>query len=456
MGAVKLSEDGSRVGFDRRSLLKAGAASALLAVPPTTAAAKEVASGTPPHESQMVPEMPGKALSPDRLQRLRVAMARHVESGYVPGLVAAVWRKGELHVEVLGTMAFGGLPMRRDTIFRIASITKPITAAAAMILVEESRLRLDDPVDKWLPELADRRVLKSIESPLDETVPAVRPITLRDLLTFRAGYGAVMVWPEKYPIQKAMSEAGLLPSANLPAMPPEELMKRYGASPLVHQPGEQWLYNSASDILGVLISRVSGRTLEGFLRERIFGPLGMKDTGFHVPAEKIDRLATCYQTDLATGERAVFDEARGGRFASPPVFESGAGGLVSTVDDYLAFCRMMLGKGKLGDTRILSRPTVELMTADHLTPAQKEGDHARIFFNGNSGWGFGMAVATRRDNLWLTPGRFGWDGGYGTSAYTDPVEEMVGVLLTQRLMDSPAPPPIYIDFWTSAYQAIAD
>jgi CubicO group peptidase (beta-lactamase class C family) len=222
--------------------------------------------------------------------------------------------------------------MRRDAIFRIASTTKPITAAAAMILVEECKLGLDEPVDRLLPELGQRRVLKRLDGPLDDTVPANRPITLRDLLTFRLGIGAVLAPPGRYPIQTPMEEAGLAPGVNPPSLTPDEWMKRLGGLPLVHQPGEGWLYHTGSDVLGVLIARASGETLESF----------------------------------------------------------------------------------------------------------------------------GMGVCTRRDDLASTPGRFGWNGGTGTSAYTDPGEEMVGILMTQRLMDSPAPPAVFRDFWTSAYQAIDD
>jgi CubicO group peptidase (beta-lactamase class C family) len=396
-------------------------------------------------------------LSKERLGRMRDVMAGHVERGAVPGLVTLVSRRGEVHVDAIGTKAVGGSdPMRRDTVFRIASVTKPIVAAAAMILIEECTLRLDDPVDRWLPELADRKVLRAIDGPLDDTVPANRPITLRDLLTLRLGIGEVMVFPPRYPIQQAMDEAGLSASANLPTHPPDELMQRFGSLPLLHQPGERWLYNSGSDILGVLIARASGHALERFLRERIFEPLGMKDTAFSVPESKLDRLATCYRTDAATGGLAIFDEARGGRFASPPIFESGAGGLVSTVDDCLAFGRMMLDMGKHRSERILSRPSVELMTTDHITPEQKAASEFVPGFWDNRGWGFGLSVITRRDDLAAMPGRYGWDGGYGTSWYVDPKEGMVGILMTQRVMDSPSPPGVFLDFWTSAYQAIDD
>jgi CubicO group peptidase (beta-lactamase class C family) len=395
--------------------------------------------------------------SKTRLDRMHEVMGSHIESGRMPGLVTLIDRRGETHVDAIGALAFdSSAPMRRDTIFRIASVTKPITAAAAMILVEECRLRLDDPVDDFLPELADRRVLRSIDSPLDDTVPANRPITLRDLLTFRLGLGAVMVFPERHPIQRAMADAGVAPGPLLPTHPPDELMRRYGSLPLVHQPGERWLYDTGSHILGVLIARASGKTLRAFLGERIFEPLGMKDTGFSVPAAKLDRLATCYWSGGGGGGLAVFDEARGGRFASPPVFESGAGGLVSTVDDLLSFAQMMLNHGMHGRERILSRLSVELMTTDHITPEQKAASPFFENFWDCRGWGLGVSIITRRDDLAGVPGRYGWDGGYGTSWYVDPKEDLVGVLMTQRVWDSPRAPAVQLDFWASAYQAIDD
>ncbi len=392
-----------------------------------------------------------------RLGRMHEVMAGHVDRGVVPGIVTLVSRRGEVHVDAIGTKEYGGSdPMRRDTIFRIASVTKPIVAAAAMILVEECTLRLDEPVDPWLPELADRRVLRAIDSPLDDTVPANRPITLRDLLTFRLGIGAVMVFPPRYPIQQAMAEAGVGPGPALPAHTPDELMKRFGSLPLVHQPGERWLYDSGSDILGVLISRVAGTSLEEFLQERIFVPLGMNDTSFSVPESKLYRLASSYWTNPSTGEFEIFDGVDDSRWASPPVFESGAGGLVSTVDDLLAFGEMMLKRGKYRNERILSRRSVELMTTDQITPEQKAVSGFSPGFWESRGWGFGVSIVTRRDDLAATPGRYGWDGGYGTSWYVDPKEELIGILMTQRVWDASGAPVVLLDFWTSAYQAIDD
>jgi CubicO group peptidase (beta-lactamase class C family) len=253
--------------------------------------------------------MVGGGLSKERLARMRETMTGYVSRGEVPGMVTAISRRSETHVEAMGVKTIGASdPVRADTIFRIASMTKPVTAVAAMILVEECKLRLDEPLDKWLPELADRRVLKSVDGPLDHTVPAERAITLRDLLTFRAGYGYIVAAGQDAPIQKALTEAGLAPGPALPAMPVGEFMTRLGRTPLAYQPGEQWLYHTCSDILGVLITRVSGQPLEAFFRERIFVPLGMSDTSFYVPAAKLDRLPSCYQRN----EQGAFEifEAR--------------------------------------------------------------------------------------------------------------------------------------------------
>ncbi|HYL30421.1 MAG TPA: serine hydrolase domain-containing protein [Gemmatimonadales bacterium] len=390
-----------------------------------------------------------------RLARMHGALRRHVTSGQTSGLVALVHQRGREHVETIGTMAFDStVPMRRDTIFRLASTTKPITAVGAMILVEECRLRLDDPVDEWLPELRDRRVLRTLESPLDDTVPARRPITLRDLLTFRSGYGEVFFLSPQCPMQQALAEARL-PLAEWPfAGTPDEFMKRLGGLPLVCQPGERWLYHMSAEILGVLIARVSGTSLGAFLHERIFEPLGMTDTGFQVPEAKLDRLPACYGADMATGKLVVLEEARGGYAARPPVFESGAGGLVSTVDDLVAFGRMMLVKGAYGGARVLSRPSIELMTRDHLTPEQKAVSPFFENFWNTYGWGLGLGVVTARNDIAAAPGRFGWDGAFGTSWHVDPKEELVGVLMTQRRPDRLALSPLVLDFWTSAYQLI--
>jgi CubicO group peptidase (beta-lactamase class C family) len=403
--------------------------------------------------------MSSAGFSKARLSRLRNVMASYVERGEVPGLVALVSRRGEAYVEALGVKALGGSdPVQRDTIFRIASMTKPITTAAAMILVEECKLRLDDPVDRLLPELADRRVLKRLEGPLDDTESAQRPITLRDLLTFRIGFGIVMAPPGTYPIQTAVDDLLLGQGMPQPSLPPapDEWIRRFGTLPLMHQPGEKWMYHTGSDVLGVLIARASGQPFDAFLQDRIFEPLGMKDTAFSVPASKLDRLAMAYSTHLETGALELYDTAEGGHWSRPPAFPSGGGGLVSTIDDYLAFGRMMLNQGRHGTQRILSRPSVETMTTDHLTPAQKAASGLVPGYFDGHGWGFGVAVVTRREDVAAPVGSYGWDGGLGTSWRSDPGEDMVTILLTQASWTSPAPPRVSRDFWTAACQAIDD
>jgi CubicO group peptidase (beta-lactamase class C family) len=365
--------------------------------------------------------MSNSGLSKARLGRMHDVMAGYVERGEVPGIVTLVSRRGEVHIDAIGMKAVGGSdPMRRDTIFRISSMTKPITAAATMILVEECKVRLDEPVDRLLPELAGRKVLKRLDGSLQDTVPANRPITVRDLLTFRMGFGQMMAPPDAYPILKAASELqiGMGPPAPSALPAPDEWIRRLGTLPLMHQPGEKWMYNTGSDVLGVLIARASGQPLETFLRERIFEPLSMRDTSFSVPATRLDRL--------------------------------------STIDDYLAFGQMMLDQGKHGNERLLCRPSVETMTTDQLTPEQKATSGIVPGYFDSHGWGFGVSMVTRRDDVAAVPGRFGWDGGLGTSWYSDPREGMVTILMTQRAWASPSPPDVCLDFWTSAYQAIDD
>jgi len=267
----------------------------------------------------------------------------------------------------------------------------------------------------------------------------------------------VMAPPDATPIQKAVSAQQLMtlgpPKPSTPHAP-EEWIRCFATLPLMHQPGETWMYNTGSHVLGVVIARASGQPLETFFRERIFEPLGMKDTGFSVPAAKLDRLATSYQVNPETGALETYDGVDGSQWSRPPIFPDAAGGLVSTIDDYLAFGQMMLNQGKHRRERLLSRLSVEAMTTDQLTPEQKAG--SELFLGNNRGWGFGVSMVSRRDDVAAVPGRFGWDGGYGTSWSSDPKEDMVAILMTQRVWDSPSPPGVYLDFWTSAYQAIDD
>ena len=394
---------------------------------------------------------------PDRLAVMHGVMARHAGTPGLPGLVTAISRGNEIDVQAYGAMtADGAAPMPRDAIFRIASVSKPIVAVAAMTLVEDGTLRLDDPVDPFLPELADRQVLRTLESDLADTVPAERPISLRDLLTLTPGYGAIFASPGQFPIQQAMDDAGLSAGANLPAMTPDEMLQRYADLPLVAQPGTRWLYNNGTDILGILLARASASTLGEFLQERVFGPLGMVDSGFFVPEDKQNRLPAMYFRDPASGEVIEFDAAgSASRFAAHPLFESGAGGLMSTAADLLAFGEMMLGNGTREGVRVLSRPTIALMTTNQISPEQARPEDFFPGFWESHGWGLGLGVDTGRRELFMTPGRFGWDGGYGTSFYVDPVEDVIGILLTQQAWDGVGLPEVLMDFWNGAYQALA-
>ena len=397
-------------------------------------------------------------LSNARLKRLHGAARQAVETGEVAGAITLVHRKGETVVDVVGHKdKEGAARLGRDSIFRIASMSKPITAVAAMILVEEGRLRLDEPVDRLLPELSGRQVLKDISGPLDDTVPAHRPITLRDLLTFRLGFGMVIGPPgTPSPIQQAMADRQIMGLKPPTPHAPDEWMKQFGALPLMHQPGEKWMYHTGSDVLGVLVARAAGMGFEAFLKERIFEPLGMKDTGFSVSKKQLGRLTSCYSINAETGALELYDEPASSSWASPPAFPAGGGGMVSTVDDYLAFGQMMLNGGRLGKERILARPTVLAMTTDQLTPEQKA---ASPFFPGfwdNRGWGFGVSMITRRAGVGDSPGRFGWDGAFSTSWASDPAEDMVAILMVQRLGFGPSPAGLFGDFWPLVYQSIDD
>jgi CubicO group peptidase (beta-lactamase class C family) len=422
-----------------------------------------------------MPEGPfaSTAFSAARLSQVHKTMAGYVERGIVPGVVTLVSRRGETHVEALGKRSLLGSSqrrrggerrdddgegdVRRDTIFRISSMTKPITALATMILVEECKIRLDERVDRLLPELADRKVLRRWDGPLDDVVPAVRPITVRDLLTFRMGWGIPMAPPDSTPIQREMTRLRLGQGPPAPSVPPiaDEWIMGMGTLPLMHQPGERWMYNTGSDVLGVLIERASGDKFEEFLRKRVFGPLGMKDTGFSVPASKMDRFTSAYWTNPTRGSLELYDAAEEGQWSRSPSFPSGGAGLVSTVDDYLAFAEMLLHGGVHGGERIVSRPSIELMTTDQLTLTQKASSGlVEGFFDWN-GWGFGVSVVTSREGF-ASIGSYGWNGGLGSIWQSDPTEQLITILLSNASWTSPALPNICLDLLTSAYQAVDD
>jgi CubicO group peptidase (beta-lactamase class C family) len=391
-------------------------------------------------------------LSKTRFARVHDVLAEHVAAGALPGAVTLVRRGDEVHVDAVGTTALGGTdPMRRDTIFRIASLTKPIIAVATLLLVEECRVRLDEPVDRLLPELADRSVVRRIDGPVDETEPAHRQITVRDLLTFRLGTGLSFDALDAPAVRAVWDVAGF-PEKH-PDRTPDEWLRALGDLPLLAQPGERWFYNTGSDVLGVLIARACGQPLEDFLRERVFEPLGMRDTGFAVPEADLHRVATGYSVDPVTGE--LGSPSAPETLRAVPARPSPSGGLVSTVDDLFAFAEMLRAGGRHGSERLLSRPAVEAMTTDQIPAEVKARSGFQPGWFENRGWGFGVAIDLRRESLWGTPGRYGWDGGSGTSWYNDPGEDLTGILLTQR-GSYPLASPVYLDFWTSVYQSLDD
>ncbi len=406
-----------------------------------------------------------RGLSKARLHRLKTILQGYVDRNEIAGGVVLVQRGSEeAYAESIGWQdREAQIPMKRDTLFRIMSMTKPITAVAVLMLVEEGKIRLYDPVDVWLPELAHRMVLRDPYGSLDDVFPASRPITLHDLLTSRPGIG----WGE-HRLQPTL--LNLLPAPvaapvgaeNAEQLDPDAWMARLGELPLVYEPGTHFLYHIAHDILGVLIARITGQSLETFFRERIFEPLGMVDTSLTLPAEKRHRLAVAY-APAPEGGLMVVDHPRSTGWNQAPLFPSGGGGLLSTADDYQRFGRMLLLKGELDGVRLLSRKAVEAMTTDHLTPEQ----HTHPFFDEtdfdgssmwtNKGYGYGVSVRTRQIGLGPSVGSFFWPGVLGSTWIADLQENLIATLMIQlRGAQLPNNSHIAQDYWTMIYQAIEE
>ncbi len=368
-------------------------------------------------------------------------LGKHVRNGAVPGAVGLVVREGRAEVAAVGSASVGGAPMARDSIFRIASLTKPITAASLMMLVDDGRVALDVPVDEWLPELAQPSVVRTPASEVDDVVPATRPITVFDLLANSAGYGFASDFTRPgvqrlFPVQRDGREVQSFPA-------PDVWMAELSRVPLLYQPGEAWLYDTCSVLQGVLVSRVSGQPLPEFMAERLFGPLGMTDSGFEVTAAQRARFTSYYRPG-PDGALELAD-APDGQWSTRPALPLGSGGLASTADDWLAFGQMLLAGGTTpGGRRLLSADSVRLMTTDHTTAAQRE--IGALFLEGQ-GWGFGGSVNIAPIDPWNIAGRYGWVGGTGTSAHIIPSAGTVAILLTQVAADSPIPPEWMRDFW---------
>jgi CubicO group peptidase (beta-lactamase class C family) len=402
------------------------------------------------------------------LEALDASMARHVSRGEVPGVVSLIARGEAVHVTVAGGLALEGrpAPMRRDSIFRIASLTKPIVGVAAMLLIQDGAMALDDPVDRWLPELANRRVLRVLDAELDDTLAAERAITVEDALSFRLGFGCIMA-PGNYPVAAAEAALGLKTLG--PPWPPttltqDEWIAALGSLPLLDQPGERWRYNTGATVAGILVSRVAGAPLAEVLASRVFAPLGMADTGFLVPAAKRDRFTSMYApggSHGASGEGLSLIDSPDGWYATPPALPDASSWLVSTVDDLWAFTSM-LDRARLGAPGELLSPESVAEMLRHRTTERDKAENPWFFgADGASGWGLMMSVPTAgasggpavsHDGA---PRGYGWDGGSGTMWRTDPATGLTGILLTQRMTTSPEPPRVALDFWAAAFGALA-
>lgn len=366
------------------------------------------------------------------LSQVAPALQGIIDQGALSGAVTLVWRKGEVvQTHALGHRDIeGGQPMTRDTLFRIASMTKPVTSIAVMMLIEEGKLKLDDPVSRWLPELANMQVLKDPTGPVDATVPAVRDITVEDLLTHRSGlaYGFTSMGPIAYAYEEKLGNALANPHS------PDAWLKALGELPLTYQPGERFHYSHATDVLGFLVARIEGKSIGEVLQARVFGPLGMADTSFWVPPEKRERMAKLYQ---APPEGALKDVSFP-HPPTPPAFEGGGGGLVSTADDYLKFARMMLGQGEVDGVRLVKPETLELMAANRLTDEQRGHGFMGMPFWLSQGFGLGVSmILDAEKHQWMgagAEGAYGWPGAFGTWWQADPANEMILIFLIQDSM----------------------
>ena len=375
--------------------------------------------------------------------RIRAALEEYVGSGALPGAAWWVSRDGEVSRGEVGTShpQGAGEPIPPDTLFRISSTTKPITAVVAMTLVDDGTLTLDDPVERWLPELADRQVLVDPEGDLTHTVPANRPILVKDVLEFRLGLGYDFSGAPT-PVLDALEQAGVHMGAPAPqANPdPDAWMASFASMPLMYQPGERWLYNIGAEVLGVLVARAARTPLPDLLRERVLEPVGMRDTAFSVASAAQRRLGPAWAPGEDGGTPTVYDEPDG-QWSRPPAFPNGADGLVSTVDDLAAFGTMLLDGGRTrAGAQVLAPETVAAMTTSRVSLGDDGG-----------GWGLGLGVDSTDQPDGRHAGSYGWDGGLGSSWWNDPATRTTAVLLTNQTWTSPTPPEHFFAFWRAAF-----
>ena len=383
-------------------------------------------------------------ISSERLKRIAPVMQSYVEENKLPGLITMVARRGKVvHFERFGMMDIEAQkPMEFNTIFRIYSMTKPITSVAIMMLYEEGHFQLDDPVSKFIPEFKDLKVFKNATEEGFELSYTKREMTIRHLLTHTSGltYGLA-----DRPVDGMYRKAKVLESRTTI----KDMVAKLAHIPLLHQPGAEWEYSVSTDVLGYLVEVISGKSFDVFLKERIFEPLKMVDTAFYVPKEQIDRFSANYQPGEEGGIKLIDAPGTSSFSAGSPTFFSGGGGLVSTASDYMRFCQMLLNKGELDGIRLLGRKTVELMTMNHL-PRDKHPFEMK-----GVGFGLGFAVVTdvAQSGQLSSEGAFGWGGAAATTFWIDPKEELIGILMTQLMSN---PHPFQQQFKVLTYQAIVD
>lgn len=397
-------------------------------------------------------------LSPERLARIRPVMQRYVDEGKFAGILTLIARRGQIaHLETVGQRdVSASQPLTADTIFRIYSMTKPITSVAVMMLYEFGELLLTDPLAKFIPAFANAQVFLGTGA-LEWRLEPAKPITIRDLLTHTAGlsYGFFADLPieARYQAIHNVTDFNNEPSLYPTDIPLSELVEKWAQIPLTHQPGSRWRYSVATDVLGRVVEVISGQTLGEFFRSHIFEPLGMHDTGFLVPADKVNRFAAMY-THESTGLRAI-DGSSDSPYTRPRRLESGGGGLVSTANDYWRFAQMLLNGGELDGVRLLSRKTIELMSRNHIPAAQlplRNGDD--IFAGEGFGLGFGVIIDPAASQLPWSQGTYYWGGAANTTFWIDPQEELIGLLMTQFMPSETY--PVNDLFRVLAYQAITD
>jgi CubicO group peptidase (beta-lactamase class C family) len=371
-----------------------------------------------------------QGFDPVKLVAVTPALQAFVDGGELAGVVTLVWRGGQ--VVQADTLGWADLesraPMRPDTLFRIASMTKPITSVAALMLMEEGRLALSDPISRWIPELANPRVLRNAAGPLDDTVPAEREITVEDLMTHRSGiaYAFFSEGPLKPAYEAALGDPGMNRST------PDEWLAALGGLPLAYQPGRLFHYGHSTDVLGFLIGRVEGKPLRQVLQERIFTPLGMADTDFWLPPEKRHRLASLYRYEEGAGR---LEKVEVEMYDAPPAYTPGGGGLISSAADYLRFARMLLGGGALDGVRLLKPETVRMMRTNRLTDPQREVPFAGMPLWRTNGFGLGVSIAEdAADNPYAcgAPGSMTWPGIFGTWWQADPANDLIMIYLIQH------------------------